>query len=249
MRRILPLTLIAAFMVLPVKLGLLSEGFPAVAEKLDREFGDHDRPWAEDLKAGASARAANAAENPPVKRMAANMIDPAPTASVAPPAPKLCDDRAVLAVVDAQKSDLAQRSKHVVEAEAVLAATEIRAQGHVRRLSDLKHEVEALLDKRSKLQTDDLRRMVSIYQTMKPQDAARILSSMDSAIVVDVLDGMTERRSAPIIAELTDDKARDVTRIVLERRALPGDRPAPVAVSPVTPISPVSPVRPATVAN
>jgi hypothetical protein len=35
---------------------------------------------------------------------------------------------------------------------------------------------------------------------------------------------MMERRSAPIIAGLDDAKAREVTRIILQRRALPGDR-------------------------
>ena len=49
MLRILPVTLVAVLMVLPLKLGTLVEGLPAIAQQFDREFGNHDRPWANDL--------------------------------------------------------------------------------------------------------------------------------------------------------------------------------------------------------
>jgi flagellar motility protein MotE (MotC chaperone) len=221
MRRILPLTLVAAFLVLPLKLGELSEGFPVLAEQFDREFGSHERPWAKDLKTEAEARQAeNAAAGIGGGKPVALPGDAQLSASS-------CADPALRSAIDEQKADLAQRTRHIVEAEAVLAAAEARATAQVERLTALKKDIEALMRQRSALQNEDLKRMTTIYETMKPRDAARIFSDLETPVVIDVLDRMQERRSAPIIAELDDSKAREVTRVILQRRALPGDRVAP----------------------
>lgn len=221
MRRILPLTIVAVFLVLPLKLGFLSEALPAIAEQIDREFGAHDRPWAADVKAEADAAAKKAeAEN--------KTAAPPPAAPLPPENAKIetatCEDPALRAAIEEQRSDLLGRSRHVVEAEAVLAVTEARTAAQIDKLTGIRKDIEALLRQRSNLQQEDLKRMVSIYEAMKPRDAARIFSTLETSVVVDLLDRMQERRSAPILAELEDTKARDVTQMVLQRRMLPADR-------------------------
>ncbi|WP_353861810.1 flagellar motor switch protein [Azospirillum formosense] len=236
MLRVLPITLVAILMVLPLKLGSLMEGLPVVAQQFDREFGKHERPWAKDLKGGAEA----SPDTPPEPGSA--MVSPAmaalPATPAAPPADAAlpaasCTDPALRAAIAEQKADVTARTRHLGEAEAVLAAAETRATAQIQKLSAIKRDVEALMQQRSNLQQEDLKRMVTIYETMKPRDAARIFNDLETDIIIDVLDRMAERRSAPIIAELEDGKAREVTRLVLQRRALPGDRPPPPAALPV----------------
>lgn len=229
MRRILPLTLVAAFLVLPFKFGELTEGFPVLAEQFDREFGAHDRPWAKDLKAEADKRQTEnqAAGIADAKTGPAVDVKTAALPADAQLAPASCTDPNLRAAIDEQKTDLADRSRRIVEGEAVLAATAARASAQIERLTAVKKDVEALLRQRSNMQSEDLKRMVTIYETMKPRDAARIFNELDTAVVIDVLDRMQERRSAPIIAELEDNKAREITRQILQRRALPGDRTGP----------------------
>jgi flagellar motility protein MotE (MotC chaperone) len=217
MLRILPITLVAVLMVLPLKLGALLEGFPVVAQQFDREFGAHERPWAKDLNAAAEP------PRPAPKDAPAPAMPAPPEIALAAPS---CTDPALRAAIVEQKADIAARLRQAGDTEAVLAATETRVAAQVQRLTEVKREVEALMKQRSTLQQEDIRRMVTIYETMKPRDAARIFSDLETDIVIDVLDRMAERRSAPIIAELDDAKAREVTRIILQRRALPGDRVA-----------------------
>lgn len=225
--RILPITLVAVLMVLPLKLGALVDGFPVIAQQFDREFGAHERPWATDLKANdgkATAETAPAPVPPPVST---------PVAEVPPPvalAPPNCTDPLLRAAIDEQKTDTSGRQNRLREAEAVLAATEARVGTQIQRLNGVKREVEALMTQRSTLAQEDLKRMVAIYEAMKPRDAARILTDMETDMVVDVLDRISERRAAPILAEMADAKAREVTRLILQRRALPGDRKAAPAV-------------------
>ena len=227
MLRVLPITLVAILMVLPLKLGSLMEGLPVVAQQFDREFGNHERPWAEDLK--SSVPEASSAEPAPAPDLAALPASTPPADAALPTAS--CTDPALRAAIAEQKTDVAARTRHLTEAEAVLTATESRATAQIQRLGEIKREVEALMQQRSNLQQEDLRRMVTIYETMKPRDAARIFNDLETDIIIDVLDRMPERRSAPIIAELEDTKAREVTRLILQRRALPGDRPAPATAA------------------
>ncbi|MFC5358618.1 MotE family protein [Azospirillum himalayense] len=236
MLRVLPITLVAILMVLPLKLGSLMEGLPVVAQQFDREFGKHERPWAKDLKGGAEAFPDAAPQ--PGAMMASPAMAALPATPAAPPTDAAlpaasCTDPALRAAIAEQKADVNARTRHLGEAEAVLAAAETRATAQIQKLSAIKRDVEALMQQRSNLQAEDLKRMVTIYETMKPRDAARIFNDLETDIIIDVLDRMAERRSAPIIAELEDGKAREVTRLVLQRRALPGDRPPPPAPLPV----------------
>ncbi|QCN99225.1 flagellar motor switch protein (plasmid) [Azospirillum argentinense] len=236
MLRVLPITLVAILMVLPLKLGSLMEGLPVVAQQFDREFGKHERPWAKDLKAGAEASPGAVPE--PASTVASPAMAALPMTPAALPADAAlpaasCTDPALRAAIAEQKADVSARTRHLGEAEAVLTAAETRATAQIQKLSAIKRDVEALMQQRSNLQQEDLKRMVTIYETMKPRDAARIFNDLETDIIIDVLDRMAERRSAPIIAELEDGKAREVTRLVLQRRALPGDRPPPPAPLPV----------------
>ncbi|ANC92691.1 flagellar motor switch protein [Azospirillum humicireducens] len=224
--RILPITLVAVLMVLPLKLGALVDGFPVIAQQFDREFGAHERPWATDLKATDAKTAEAAAAPVPVP---APLPVSTPVAEAPPPvalAPPSCTDPLLRAAIDEQKADNSGRHNRLREAEAVLAATEARVGTQIQRLNGVKREVETLMAQRSNLQQEDLKRMVAIYEAMKPRDAARILTDMETDMVVDVLDRISERRAAPILAEMADAKAREVTRLILQRRALPGDRKA-----------------------
>lgn len=221
MLRILPVTLVAVLMVLPLKLGTLLEGLPAIAQQFDREFGNHDRPWADDLLAPEDEDTGTPAAG---SETASVMPAPADVRNAAPLA--ACENPMLLAAVAEQKDELTMRGRRLADAEAVLAATEARVGAQVSRLSEIKSEIESLMTQRSALQQEDIRRMVAIYEAMKPKDAARIFNDLETGIVVDVLDRMPERRSAPILAELVDEKAREVTRTILQRRNLPGDRPA-----------------------
>ncbi|MGQ9369329.1 MotE family protein [Azospirillum sp. ST 5-10] len=241
MLRILPITLIAVLMVLPLKLGALVDGLPAIAQQFDREFGNHDRPWATDLAPDAPAPGApgSAAADPPpaAANTAADAAPPAGAdggslAPVALAAPS-CSDPLLRDAIREQKAETAARAQRVRETEAVLTATEARIGTQIQRLGAVKREVEALMAQRSTLQQEDLRRMVAIYEAMKPRDAARILDSLETAEVVDVLDRLAERRAAPILAAMSDTKAREVTQAILQRRALPGDR-KPAAALPRT---------------
>ena len=66
----------------------------------------------------------------------------------------------------------------------------------------------------------NLRRLVTVYESMKPEEAARIFETMEGAVLLDVVTRMGERRLAPILAQMSPAKAQALTIAMANRRAL-----------------------------
>lgn len=153
--------------------------------------------------------------------------EPTKAETAAVPAPQECPpaNPALLTILAEERAALEERERRAAEREAFAAAAEVRARIEIEHLTEVRAGLEALAKERADMQNADLQRMAKMYSLMKPKDAARILSGLDNMAIVGVLDQMNERESAPILAELPGQKAEAVSRVLIERRALPGDRP------------------------
>jgi flagellar motility protein MotE (MotC chaperone) len=56
---------------------------------------------------------------------------------------------------------------------------------------------------------------------MKPKDAAQIFEDLEMDVLLDVVEGMKERKVAPILALMNPTKEQEVTLELSQRRALP----------------------------
>ena len=91
----------------------------------------------------------------------------------------------------------------------------------ISELASLRAELEKLLDQQETLQEDRLRRMVKIYESMKPKEAAAIFNTLDMDVLLSVLGRMSERKSAPIFASMNPQRAQEVTIRLVEQKKLP----------------------------
>ena len=62
---------------------------------------------------------------------------------------------------------------------------------------------------------------MKIYEGMKAKDAARIFNTLDIDVLLDVITGMSERKSAPILAEMDAERARTVTILMVQKKQMP----------------------------
>ena len=53
--------------------------------------------------------------------------------------------------------------------------------------------------------------LAKLYESMRPRDAAEIFNELDLPILVQVVNRMSERRAAPVLAAMTPERARQVT--------------------------------------
>lgn len=108
------------------------------------------------------------------------------------------------------------------EAEIELARSAVLAQN--RQLDTLREELSQLLEQAQDKNGADVTRLVNIYGAMKPAEAAAIMQQADLELAVLVISAMSERNSGPIMAEMAPNRANAISRVILERSRLPGDR-------------------------
>lgn len=127
----------------------------------------------------------------------------------------------VLQSLAKRREALERREKELATREALLNVAEAEVEQKITELKILQTEIEKLLGKQTDVQENRLRSLVKIYENMKPQEAARIMNTLDMDVLLDVIGRMSERRSAPILANMVPDRARAVTIRLAEQRKLP----------------------------
>ena len=105
--------------------------------------------------------------------------------------------------------------------EALLKAAEQELDRKVQELTNLRKEIEELLELQSGKEQERVESLVKIYEGMKPKDAARIFDTLDLDVLVMVMSKMSERKVAPVLAAMNPERARTVTIMLAEERVLP----------------------------
>jgi len=121
-----------------------------------------------------------------------------------------------------RREELDARERELETREALLQAAERRIGTRVGELRDLESVISDLLKEHSEKEKEQINQLVRIYTSMKPKDAARIFNDLEMPILLTVIENMKERSSAAILAEMTPDRAKEVTTELARRRALPG---------------------------
>lgn len=202
--RVLPVTIIAALMMLGVRIGDLWQavehggGIVGVSQSMAQ-----------------TAPAAPAAARPAV-----------PAAAPAGPAARqpvdVSDAQAqLLQDLGKRRDALDQRAHALDQREALLSAAEKRVEQKVAELTKLKGDIQAMLSQLDAKHQAQLDSLVKIYETMKPTDAARIFNQLQMPVLLEVVQQMKATKTAPILAAMDPQKAQAVTMALAERKPLP----------------------------
>lgn len=130
-----------------------------------------------------------------------------------------------------RRQELDNWSKQVQLKENMLIATERRINEKIDSLQKMKKEIEDLLAQYNEQEDTKIRSLVKIYENMKPKDAARIFEELDMPVLLIVVDRMSERKVSPILAGMSPTKAKDLTVQLAEQRKLQKPRANAVAAS------------------
>lgn len=135
----------------------------------------------------------------------------APAASV-PGDALLAALRAREAELDARETGLADRAQALGVAEAKLAE-------QLAAFEKARGQLESTFATADKAAERDIDRMTSVYEKMKPAEAARILDRMDVAFASGLLARMRPEIAAQMMAAMTPEAAYAVTLTVASRNA------------------------------
>ena len=120
-----------------------------------------------------------------------------------------------------RRNVLDARERQLEEREALLKAAEQRLVEKQTELNATKGELKALLKEQDAQEKAKVKQLVAIYENMKPQDAANIFDDLEMPVLLQVIENMKERKVAPVIASMSAEKARELTKELADQRKLP----------------------------
>jgi flagellar motility protein MotE (MotC chaperone) len=225
------------FRILPVLFGLMILTFTIRMGDMVKQIASGDRPQItsaqafaeetkkEDKKAEAKPKEGKEGEKAPREEIPAKSADAETEVKGVEPDPfiqEYSDEEVkVLQSLSKRREQLDQRERDLVQREKLLQAAEKKVDEKVAELSKLRGELDTLLDNQQKVETESIAQLVKIYESMKPKDAANIFNDMDFDVLLNIIDKMSERKVAPVMAAMDPDRARDISRRLAEQRALP----------------------------
>lgn len=124
----------------------------------------------------------------------------------------------VLESLSARREELDALERELALREKVLKATEARIDEKITEMTAMSTELKDLLVTYDKEENAKISSLVKVYEAMKPKDAARIFDELDMDILLMVVDRMSERRVAPVLAEMNPSKAKDVTQQLADQQ-------------------------------
>jgi flagellar motility protein MotE (MotC chaperone) len=263
--RLLPLLAVAAGGLLAVK-GLASiEALPSYLEGA-RAFAE------ETVKAAPGKLAKLDAKSSPMPPQALPAPSKPPAPVCAPTAAELAKEAGLspaelqlLQSLGARRGQLDQREKDFDTQLALMAAAEGKLDSKIATLNALKAEIRGLMGQADAQKATEIDRLVTVYQAMKPRDAAVRMTLIDDAVRLPIAAKMKERSLSAIIAQMPPAEAKALTEKLAARfdpklaaaraalaNAAPAATPPPPAQAAAKPTpAPVAPpaAKPAQVAS
>ena len=117
-----------------------------------------------------------------------------------------------------RRRELARWERNIQIKEEVLNATEKRINEQIAQIESMRKQVAKLLGEYNEKEDTKIRSLVKIYENMKPKDAARIFDEVEMPVLLLVLDKMSEKKAAPILAGMNPKKAKQITVELAEQR-------------------------------
>lgn len=135
-------------------------------------------------------------------------------------------ERKVLESLSGRRRELDKREKQVELRQQLLQQTEDRLQQKVQEISALEASIKSLREEQERKKKEELRTLVSMYESMKPKDAARIFDRLDLDVLLKVAREMKPRKMADVMAKMSPEVSERLT-VALITGAKPDEGGAP----------------------
>ncbi len=210
--RILPLTITLAVVALAYKAGQTAQGG---AELLDHFFISSVQAKEEEKKSEEHAPSETKKE----KNDAAEEKKEGPAPPLKPEEYRYSPaEIELLQQLTKRREKLEEWDKNIAVKENLLTTTEKRIDEKLAQMDELKKELSDMLIQYNQQENAKIKSLVSIYENMKPREAARIFDEVEMPILLLVIDRMSEKKAAPILASMDPKKAKILTVQLAEQR-------------------------------
>jgi flagellar motility protein MotE (MotC chaperone) len=98
--------------------------------------------------------------------------------------------------------------------KALLDLSEKKAQEKLEELEKTRAKLEELIKVQEEKDKENTKKLVKVYESMKPTAAAQIFNQLDMAILVPIAQQMAQKKLSAILSEMDVKKARDLTTLI-----------------------------------
>jgi flagellar motility protein MotE (MotC chaperone) len=187
--------------------------------------GDRARSWVHDIYApeytGSVVAKPDAAPAPNAAAAAETPAAPAPDKLSA-------GERAVLESLQQRRQELEARAREIDVRDSLLKAAEKRIEMRLQELKELEARLNGAATKKDEAEAAKFKSLVSMYETMKAKDAAKIFDRLNLRILVEVVNVMNPRRMSDILGQMSPDVAERLTIEIANRSGAVDKAAAPV---------------------
>jgi flagellar motility protein MotE (MotC chaperone) len=125
-------------------------------------------------------------------------------------------EEALLARLAERRAELDKREAEIATRTALLDAAERRLNERTQELAALEARVAQLVDEKQAAEEAGFKAVVTMYETMKPKDAAKIFDTLSTTVLVKVVRAMSPRKMSPILAAMSPEPAQKLTIVLAE---------------------------------
>jgi len=158
-------------------------------------------------------------------------------------APKISDsERAILERLQSRRQELDARARELEIRESLLKAAEKRIESKVDEMKGVEAGIKTATEQKSEADAARFKGIVTMYESMKPKDAAKIFDRLEMPVLFEIASQMAPRKMSDVLGLMQPEAAERLT-VELARRAQGGERAASTAELPKIEGRPVQPVR------
>jgi flagellar motility protein MotE (MotC chaperone) len=110
-----------------------------------------------------------------------------------------------------RKVELDRREQELNELESELHEQRKEVEARIRKLEEIRSQIGQVLKERVEIDEEKVKKLVEFYSDMKPQNAAKIIATLNEDLAVEILGKMKKKNAADILNLLNPDKAQVLT--------------------------------------
>jgi flagellar motility protein MotE (MotC chaperone) len=142
----------------------------------------------------------DAAANPDAKKIESAAKDRA-----------VAEDTSYIDKLRSRKDELDLREKELNQLEEELQRQKVEVDQRVRQLEQMRRDIASVLKERVDADETQVNKLVDLYSTMKPKQAADVIGSLQEDLAVQILGKMKKKNAAEVMNVLPSDKARTLS--------------------------------------
>ena len=126
-------------------------------------------------------------------------------------------ERALLERLAERRAELEKRQSELDMRDTLLKAAEKRLEERLNELKEAEARIVAATQQKEEAELARLKNLVTMYETMKPKDAAKIFERFDLALATEVAKLIQPRRMSDILSQMTPEAAQKLTAALASR--------------------------------